>query len=50
MSNVILVIGANSDIAKEISKLYIEKNNFLYLLTSNENELLSFENGIFNNN
>ena len=49
MSNVILVIGANSDIAKEISKLYIEKNNFLYLLTSNENELLSFENGIFNN-
>ena len=49
MSNVILVIGANSDIAKEVSKLYLKNNSFLYLLSSNEKELQNFENRIFNN-
>lgn len=50
MKKTILIIGANSDIAKEISKSYLKTNCFLYLITSNEEELLSFDDGIFKDN
>jgi len=49
MKKNILIIGANSDIAKEISKLYLKQNNLLYLFTRNKIELEKYESGIFVN-
>ena len=47
MKKNILIIGANSDIAKEISKSYLKTNSFLYLITSKKDELLDFDDGLF---
>ena len=39
MKNSVLIIGANSDIAKEISKVFLEKEYFLHLMTRNTEDL-----------
>lgn len=43
----ILIIGANSDIAKEIAKIYINKNCKIYLFSRNKSLLENFENRLF---
>ncbi len=43
----ILIIGANSDIAKEIAKIYIKKNYNIYLFSRNKSLLESFEDQLF---
>ena len=43
----ILIIGANSDIAKEIAKIYVNKNYNIYLFSRNKSLLQSFENRLF---
>tara|TARA_B100002051_G_C16519424_1_gene526925 strand:- start:59 stop:790 length:732 start_codon:yes stop_codon:yes gene_type:complete len=48
-NNNIIIIGANSDIAKEISKKYLKNNCFLYLFTRNKKDLENYESGIFLN-
>ena len=49
MNNTVLIIGAGSDIAKEIAKIYLENHNYLYLVTRNKKILESFKNGLFIN-
>ena len=41
MKKSVLIIGANSDIAKEISKIFLGKNYFLHLMTRNSEDLIS---------
>ena len=51
MKNSVLIIGANSDIAKEISKVFLEKKYFLHLMTRNTEDLnLHNKNNPFKNN
>lgn len=40
MKKTVLIIGANSDIAKEISNVFLEKKYFLHLMTRNDEELM----------
>ena len=40
MKKTVLIIGANSDIAKEISNVFLEKNYFLHLMTRNDGDLI----------
>ena len=50
MKKTILIIGANSDIAKEIAKKYLKKGNFLHLFTRNKEILLNSEKALFDKN
>ena len=40
MKKSVLIIGANSDIAREISKIFSEKDYFLHLMTRNSEDLI----------
>lgn len=40
MKKTVLIIGANSDIAKEISNVLLEKKYFLHLMTRNDEDLI----------
>ncbi len=40
MKKTVLIIGANSDIAKEISNVFLEKKYFLHLMTRNDEDLI----------
>ena len=51
MKKTVLIIGANSDIAKEISNVFLEKKYFLHLMTRNDEELmLHNKNNLFKEN
>ena len=50
MKKTILIIGANSDIAKEIAKKYLERGNFLHLFTRDKEILLKSEKALFDKN
>lgn len=47
MKKTILIIGANSDIAKQIAKKYLNEDNFLHLFTRNKEILLNSEKSFF---
>lgn len=49
MNRCVLIIGAGSDIAKEIAKIYLENKNYLYLITRNKKILENYNGGLFKN-